>query len=143
MAKPQYTPPRVFVDGVEMATDNSIAIDRQIHTYSYDMLFEIERAQESNVDVTLKCQYGTLKFRANAYETADDGTIYFYGPLRQMFPDLFKDKELLEWQKAYLNAYRVPPWSHLKLWRDAPLFKEDEADNFRRGFELGKKAGKQ
>jgi hypothetical protein len=142
MAKPQYTPPRVFVDGVEMATDSSIAIDRQIHTYSYDMLYEIERAQESNVDVTLKCQYGTLKFRANAYETADDGTIYFYGPLRQMFPDLFKDKELLEWQKSYIIYMKMPAWSHLKYWRDDSVLKTETAKIFESGYNLGKKAGK-
>ena len=60
-----------------------------------------------------------------------------------MFPDLFKDKELEEWQLAYLEVYYADqPWLKLKIWRDDKVFEPTRSSTFRAGYAKGKKARK-
>lgn len=121
-----YLPAKVFIDNIEMSD-----ADVSLELNSYDV--RTIKENESNVKATIKTPYGTFVFKASAYEQ-DNGELHFYGPLRSMFPDLFKDKLLLDWQVAYLEEYGMPELDKYKLYRNDSIFDTAQAYNFKRGF---------
>ncbi len=99
------------------------------------------RDRASNVQAHLRTANGTtLEFNVEGKEQVGN-TVYFYGPLRALFPEVFRDIDPLEWQQAYLTAMARPSLDRFKLRRDDELFKTPDAEWFRLGFEAGHKAG--
>lgn len=122
-----YIQRKVFIDGIEV-----IGATASLELDSYDAV-TIKKAvndKRSNVRATIDFPEGRFTFQIKAYEH-QNGDLHFYGPLRSMFPDLFKDKELLEWQIAYCNEFGIDT---IKLWRTDSIFDTAQATNFRRGY---------
>jgi hypothetical protein len=96
--------------------------------------------QGANVRAKLFGPNMELSFRVEGYE--QNGThISFYGPLREMFPEIFQDIDPSEWQVAYLTAMARPSLDRFKMRRTDQFFKTDQAELFRLGFEAGHTTG--
>lgn len=147
---------KVVIDGYELAEIKELSLDRDINAYGpflgdyihgmYNIdsgRTRIELSTIDDIDFAFNLQYRTLTSN-EAYEIVDeDGiqTIYVYGPLRRLIPSLFVGKDLLEWQKAYLDASHQPKYYQYKLMRDDPVFSTDTAMYFSYGYDRGYATG--
>lgn len=125
---------KIYVDGIEIPESQ---IRMGIYTYDMDAIFEIVKDKESNVLATITSGNDKLQIHIHAYETDNNGNVYIYGPLRRMFPAMFKDKELHIWQLAYCETWKDDPLLKYKLWRDDPFFTSNRAITFKEGFLSG------
>lgn len=125
--------PKIVIDGFSTETLTELRLD--MDRYDYDD--SLSPQLRSNVRATLVSAGGTrFEFQVEGKEQVGD-TVYFYGPLRNLFPDLFKDIDPLAWQVAYLSALGKPSLDRFKVRRDDSIFDTDDAEMFRRGYEAG------
>lgn len=133
---------KIIIDGFPI--ENMLEFKLELGTYDYNWSFDAERldrARTSNVQATIRASDGTvLEFNVQGKEQAGN-TVYFYGPLRALFPGIFKDIDPLEWQVAYLEAMGRPSLDRFKVRRDDEYFTSELANTFRLGWEAGNKAG--
>lgn len=123
---------KVVVDGfpIDMLTELRVDVDTG----------ELIIAGRSRGVVTLRSNDVTLAFNIQGQEYIGD-TVYFYGPLRTLFPELFKDIDLLPWQVDYLTYYNRPSLDRFKLRRDDPFFTTEVAEAYLAGHKLGYEKG--
>jgi len=129
----------VVVDGIELEVDD---FSTDLVTYSPEQVRRYISEGKPNVKMTIR--FEDMKFIApiEGMEFIAD-RVYVYGPFRNMFPALFKDKLLLDWQIAYVNS-RLPfdPLDVYRRWRHDPLFMSEHAKAFRDGYQIGYEKGR-
>lgn len=142
----ELTAVKIVIDGFPMA--NVREIQTELNTYStpiddtLDSQFNTYRDKPSNVRAKLWGMNESLfAFVVQGQERVGD-TIYFYGPLRAMFPDIFKDIDPLPWQIQYLEYIGRPSLDRFKIRRDNDLFITDQAKTYFAGYNRGYEAGK-
>lgn len=126
----------VVIDGMVVQNVKSIEL-----THDDAVLIPDRFNRPSNVLATIEMDNGTkLKFLVEAKDQQDK-TVYFYGPMRHMFPQLFEAIDPTPWQVAYLKHLGRDSLDRFRLQRTDQLFKTREADLFRLGFEAGQAHG--
>lgn len=156
MAHTRYNNPRdikVVIDGYPLAELMELKIDTSIDEYGpfisdYKIYQRSGRTRielrtihniELAFDVTDKTLVGNSGYTCVTNEDAT--TVYVYGPLRQLIPSLFVDKDLLPWQLAYLEHNHAAKYLRYQLWRDDEYFSNEWAHNFEKGYDAGMNAG--
>lgn len=125
---------KVFIDGFEL--NGLYQLD--INTYDIGGYGFVDN--KANVKVTLTAFDGTsMTFVVEGKEQIGN-TVYFYGPLRKLFPDIFRD-DLLPWQVSYLEYSGKASLDRFKVKSNDPMFETVVAKAYFAGFDKGFTAG--
>ena len=125
----------VYVDDIEFDfVDIFVEYNPQIDQVYVDDI----KYKKPHVKMTLTAKSGLkLTFTPQGYET-NKNTVYIYGPLRELFPDYFKNRDLLPWQIAYLEYVGRDRIERFGMTRENSLFTTHKAVAYQAGYEKGK-----
>lgn len=118
---------KLIIDGIEVQYKS---FDLEIATY--DEAGKLFKNNQNNVKFTIDTEFGFIAGNIIDYRY-DKDTVYLNGVFRTMMPHLFEDKELLDWQVAYLNEYGINHQRY-NVWRNDSIFDTAQAYNFKRGY---------
>lgn len=132
---------RIVIDGFPIESLYDLRIDVDSYDVGPYLSDPYTVKQISNVRVTLRAGNGAaMEFVVEDKEQIGD-TVYFYGPLRALFPTIFADIDPLPWQVAYLAHTNRPSLDRFKLRRNDSYFQTVAAQAFGSGYERGYTAG--
>jgi hypothetical protein len=136
----------IVIDGVPVADVRDVSIERDTMEP-----FISDWTLYRHASGTTRLELRTLHNTVLGFDIADEWmasesesrvtTYYIYGPLRQLFPSLFADKDLLEWQIAYLKHINAPKYLKYKLFRNDAEFITTDAQYFSAGYSAGEDIG--
>jgi len=127
-----FTLDNIYLDGHHLQDVKQV----QEHVNTLDKQWSTAR---SNVQATITFTNGTqLTFFVVAKEIIDD-SLYLYGILPEIMPDMFKSTRLEDWQIQYLESTGHPNIDRFKFKRNDAIFKTEIANMFMLGFERGRK----
>jgi hypothetical protein len=126
----------VYLDGIQLG---DALVDISLETTDLDRVYtEFVSTGKPNIRVRIKGPQYTIDLNPEAMEREEHKgiiTYHFYGILPKLMPELFKDKLLLDWQKAYLqsrNEYTL--LDEYKFYRDDVVFTRLHAVWFEKGW---------
>lgn len=136
----------VIIDGYSLDRVREFSLERDMVDIGYSWSSSIHLGSVVGLThITVTTLDGVeLKFTPEHQEIVQDEegtTVYVFGVLRKMFPSLFADKDLLDWQKVYLEYRNTPAHYKYKLFRDDPVFLSNTAEVFRIAYTRGYAAG--
>jgi hypothetical protein len=135
MAKAKMNQPqKVMIDGIEASHVLSIEVNTEVREYGPFYGDTAVYYAPSNTTARVLFNDGMeLQFNVQGMETDKENTVYFYGPLRKLFPALFKD-DPEPWQVDYLAALNRPSLDRFKLKKDDPIFDTLIARYYKKGW---------
>jgi len=123
---------KVFVDGYEAQFVHSLDMTRDLPYIFVNDVYDITRAK---ITIKLNAAFMNMEFQVDYYEVTDTNVIHIYGPLRKTFPQLFIEKELLPWQKAYIKTIKGYKYGmEYKYDRGDSIFNTRDARWFMKGY---------
>jgi hypothetical protein len=138
----------IVIDGIPVADVRDVSVERD----TFDVgPFISEWTLHRHASGITRLELRTIHNTVLGFDVADEWmasesesgvtTYYIYGPLRQLFPSLFADKDLLPWQVAYLKHINAPKYLKYKFYRDNAEFETTYADYFAAGYTAGEDVG--
>lgn len=141
MARTRSRDINIIIDGIPVADLMSTELSRD----TYDIGPFISELSYKVSSPTMRIQIQTIHNTELSFDIHSgdfiqtEDAIFIYGPLRKLFPSIFADKDLLDWQLEYLCEFDYPKHSKYQYYRDDPLFESPQAIGFYRGFMYFKK----
>lgn len=125
-------PTKVVLDGIEL--NDNVTIMNSLYSYDLEIAQGFTKSGRPNITVIIKGR--NVKIECQPIGMLQEGnTLYLYGPLRDVFPELFAGKLLLPWQEAYLKARAdFQSLDLYRYWRDDGIFETLPATYFHKGY---------